>query len=249
MFNVNDNDDDIFDDTTTLSDENVNSFTSFTENNSNTSSSKDEKEFSQLIDNLRSADGMNFSDLSKMFITFYESCTSWIQHEYQTAFNKAVFTFNDHVIKGIAKPFPYYEKFFACQDRISKRRVVNLFLNEVMKDPSTMSKTAGKIGLDLNVQSINTYFGSYYNINQFAILEEFSHCKAISEYLNIDFDENVMNNIDENSVPGNQPYDFFLQHQFGTVVDDEFSSILSRALKDSIDRFVHIETDKNIKED
>jgi hypothetical protein len=248
MFNINDNDDDIFDDSTTLSDENVSAFTSFTEANSNTSS-KDEKEFSHLIDSLKSSDGMNFSDISKMFITFYESCTAWIQHEYQTAFNKAVFTFNDHLIKGIAKPFPYYEKFFACQDRISKRRVVNLFLNEVMKDPSSISKTAGKVGLDLNIQAINTYFGSYFNINQYAILEEFAHCKAISEYLNLEFSENVMDTIDDSSVPGTQPYDFFLQNQFGTVVDDEFSSILSRCLKDSIDRFVRIETDKNIKED
>jgi hypothetical protein len=243
MFNLNDSDDDIFDDTTTLSDSSA-PFVSETIH----SHKNNKEDISEIFENLTSR-ASGATTVSKMFITFYESCTSWLEHEYQTCFNKAIFTFNEHLIQGNVKPFPYYEKFYTSQDRISKRRIVNLFLKEIISNPENIQSAANKIGLGIDAAAINTYFSSFYNINNYAILEDFAHCKALSEYLSIEFNENVMKEISEEAVVGTQPYSMFIQTQFGLAVNEEFADILAKSMKESIDRFVKIETAQNSQED
>jgi hypothetical protein len=41
----------------------------------------------------------------------------------------------------------------------------------------------------------------------------------------------------------------FIQTQFGLAVNEEFADILAKSMKESIDRFVKIETAQNSQED
>lgn len=240
MYNYSDNDDDIFDESSYLTDTSFdNSFTSTNE------SSQNEKDFSSIIDGIFGRDDVLSHDtgqlIPKMVILFYKSVTQWVEAEYDQFFQRAVFTFNDHLLASKAKPFPYYEKYYCSVNSIARRRIVNLFLKEMLEDPDTISNLAEKVNFPLNKQTIKTYFESFYNINQFTILKEFAEYKALASYLDLPFSDRVMQDTNEHgSVYGPEPYGLFVEKAFVSVSNEEYISEFKNSMKECIEDFVKI---------
>jgi hypothetical protein len=239
MFNYNSTDDDIFDDDTSLSDSGASSPFS--------SEEEDKKQFDKIFDELLSIDDEKpeqFSFLASLVTTFYDSVARWIHHEYDKCFQKAVFTFNDHLLKGTAKPFPFYEKYYVAEDHIAKRRIVSIFVKELLDKNTDIVIVAQKLKTNISEQDILTYFGSFYNINQYAILESFVHYKTLSEFLNLPFSDASLNQVSKSGVPGAQPYEHFTQNAFALSIDgfaDDYNKILSKNMKEAIEEFVKVE--------
>ena len=239
MFNYNSTDDDIFDDSTSLSDSTTSSAPS-DENSSNPG-------FDKMFDELLSIDEKKsdqFSFLASLVTTFYDSVSRWVSHEYDQCFQKAVFTFNDHLIKGIAKPFPFYEKYYVAEDAIAKRRIVSIFVKELLDKNTDIVLVAQKLKTQITEQDIATYFGSFYNINQYAILEAFVHYKTLAQFLGLPFTDASLTQINKGGVPGAQPYYHFTQNSYALAVNDfadDYNSILSKNMKEAIEEFVHVQ--------
>jgi len=238
MYESNDLDDDIFDDTKSLSDSSVN-----TTSSSDSNIKSDKEEFDSIFDKLLGIhkDKENVSVLSNLVLTFYDSVARWIEHGYEEAFYKSIYSFNEDVVNNKAKPFPLYEKYYASQHQVSKRRVVSLFLKEFLDNKDQIENISKKLNLDITEEAIAVYFGSFYNINQYAILEAFVHFKTCAEQLGLPFDNAVMFDVSNNSVLAPQPYEHFAQNAFALIVDEAFSKSLAENLKDAINEFVKLQ--------
>jgi hypothetical protein len=241
MFNYNSTDDDIFDDSTSLSDSSTTSFDS-SESSSNSGSGFD-KIFDELL-SIDEKDSDKFSFISNLVVTFYDSVSRWVNHEYDKAFQKAVFTFNDHLLKGIAKPFSFYEKYYVSEDNVAKRRIVSIFVKQLLDNGSDIVLVGEKLKTNITEQDIATYFGSFYNINQYAILEAFVHYKTLAEFLDLPFTDASLNQISSSGIPGSQPYEHFTQNSFALAVNefaDDYNVILANNMKEAIEEFVRVE--------
>jgi hypothetical protein len=244
MYSYSDNDDDIFDDSSYLTDSsNENTF------DSTNSITNEEKEFSSLIDGIFGKEDILSHDsdhlIPKMVILFYKSVTQWIEAEYDQFFQRAVISFNDHLLASKAKPFPFYEKYYSTINSVARRRIVNIFLKDMLDDTDTIATLAKNVDFPLTKESIQTYFGSFYNINQFAILKEFAEYKALAQYLDLPFSDKVMVDTDEHgSVYGPEPYGLFLEKAFASVADEQYADEFKKAMKESIETFVKIKIEE-----
>lgn len=243
MNRFNSNDDDIFDDSSYLTSNDEDIIESSENNNPNNI-------FDELFGNATKTKSKIKIDSDKLVpslvLVFYKSVTAWIESDYDEFFHKAVFTFNDHLLNGKAKPFAFYEKYYANQNYLAKRRVVSMFLQEVIDDPKDFVDSAQNVKFPITEQVITTYFNSFYNINQFCILEEFSQYKALSQYLELPFSDVILRDAPEHgSVYGPEPYSNFVQTAFGLSVTEDYKQILQKCLKESIDEFVKIKKEED----
>lgn len=246
MNSFNHNDDDIFDESSYLS-----------TNDDDIIESEKDRKINNIFDDLF-GDATNSKKSKKidpnklipnLVGVFYKSVTAWVESDYDEFFRRAVFTFNDHLIQGKAKPFPYYEKYYANQNSLAKRRVVGLFLQQLLEDPQELVTSARAVNFPITEQVIATYFRSYHNINQFCILEEFAQYKALAEYLDLPFSDLIMMEApDRGSVYGPQPYSHFVQTSFGIAVTEEYGNILQRCIKEALNEFVKIKEKEDIQE-
>lgn len=241
MYESNDLDDDIFDDTKSLSDSSANANSS-NSSESFSNSNSDKEEFDNLFDRILGIqkDKEGVSILSNLVLTFYDSVARWIEDGYEQVFYKSTYAFNDHLISNKAKPFPLYEKYYASQHQVSKRRIVSIFLKEFLDNRDQIENISKKLKLDITEEAIAIYFGSFYNINQYAILDAFVHYKTTAQYLGLPFDDSVMFDLPNGSVYGPQPYEHFSHNAFALVVDEDFSKVLADNLKEAINEFVKI---------
>lgn len=244
MYNLNDNDDDIFDDSSYLSSSDSSEVNSHFH-------SEEETNLSSFIDDIFGGQGKRFSVdkrklVSTMVILFYKSVASWVNSEYDDHFRRAVITFNEHLLENKAKPFIYYEKYYSCMNSISKRRILSLFVLDLINDPQELTKTANNINFPLTESVIKTYFVSLYNINQFSILEEFAQYKSLAEYLDLPFSDQVMlETNDKGSVYGPIPYSHFTHTVFAKTVNQDYLSLFASSMKEAISRFVKVQDDED----
>lgn len=247
-FSFNDNDDDIFDDDKLLNDNS--SFINSSSSSSSSSRTNNPNDLRDLIDALSSDDHQkSFSILSGLVISFYKSSIHWIESDRDDEFKKAISSYLSDLSVGKAKPFPYYEKYYYAQNDLLKRRILNIFVGEVIKNPEEIEKFANKIDMNIDAQSISTYFASFYNVNQFTILEQYSHYKTLAEYLSLPFSDAVMQDVsDVMAFP--MSYSETSNNLFSQIIseDKEFKDILSSNLSEAIKKFVKIVDNENISD-
>lgn len=245
-YSFNDNDDDIFDDEKTLLGSQPKEEKTFKEAvTSNTS----DNELKDLIESLSADDDDEkpFSFVASLSLNFYNASVKWIASGRDDQFKKALHTYFEAMTNGDQKPFSYYEKYYAVQSDLAMRRVVSIFLEEVVSSPEKVEKLIKKISSSVNPNFISTYFASYFNINQFTILECFSQYKALAQHLNLPFDDSIMKDISGASISPID-YDTFSSNQFSKTIlhDEELKSILSEALSESIKNFVKIDYSEDL---
>ena len=242
-YSFNNNDDDIFDEEKTLTDPKPKEEKTLKESVNNKSSDSD-KELKDLIDSLSTDDDEEkpFSFVATLALNFYEASAKWVQSNHDDQFKKALHSYFESLNKGNQKPFAFYEKYYTAQSELAMRRVVNLFLSEVVNSPEKIEKLINKIGSLVDPNFVTTYFSSYFNINQFSILECFSHYKALAQYLDLPFDDSIMKEVNGGSI---SPIDYqtFASNQFSLAIigNQELKTILTEVLAESINRFVKMD--------
>jgi len=249
MYNYNDNDDDIFDDSSYVTQDSfTSSFSSDSSAQSHSHSDK-EKNFASFLDNVFAGSDRFDSNKSKVIVTFivmfYKSVSTWINSDYDQFFQRAVIDFNTDMYENKAKPFIYYERYYATLNSVAKRRIVNLFVKEILDDPSTVTQIADNINFPLDERIIKTYFGSFYNINQYCILEDYSSHLSFAEYIGREPVTSVMQHVSDDSVnTGIYPYEVHIQSVFAKTADQEYMDLFSKNMKASIEEFVQVKEEK-----
>jgi hypothetical protein len=246
-YSFNDNDDDIFDEEKTLTSSKPKEQKNFKEDVKDKVSDSD-KELKDLIDSLSLDDDEQkpFSFVASLALNFYGASVKWIQSNHDDQFKKALHSYLESLNKGNQKSFPFYEKYYTAQSDLAMRRVVNLFLQEVVNSPEKIEQLVNKIGSSVDPNFVTTYFASYFNINQFTILECFSHYKALAQYLDLPFDDSIMKEVSGGAL---SPIDYetFSSNQFSLAIMDnqELKTILTEVLSESIKTFVRV---KNLED-
>jgi len=250
MYNINDNDDDIFDDSSYVTQDSFTSSFSSDSSHQVHSHSEEEKNFASFLDNVFSGSDRFDNNKSKVIVTFivmfYKSIASWVNSDYDQFFRRAIFDFNNDLLENKAKPFIYYERYYATLNSMAKRRIVNLFVKEILDDPSTVTQIADNINFPLDERIIKTYFGSFYNINQYCILEDYASHISFAEYIGRPAHVSAMYDVsssDEVST-GVYPYDIHVQHVFSNTADQNYMDIFSKNMKAAIDEFVQVKENK-----
>jgi hypothetical protein len=247
-YSFNDNDDDIFDEEKTLTNAKPREEKAFKESVNNKSSESD-KELKDLLDSLSTDDDDEkpFSFISTLALNFYEASAKWVQSRHDDQFKKALHSYFESLNKGNQKSFPFYEKYYTAQSELAMRRVVNAFLSEIVNSPEKVEQLISKIGSSVDPNFVTTYFSSYFNINQFSILECFSHYKALAQYLDLPFDDSIMKEVTGGSL---SPIDYqtFASNQFSLAIIDnqELKTILTEVLSESINRFVKMDNSEDV---
>jgi len=247
-YSFNDNDDDIFDDEKTLIGSQPKQEKAFKEAVKDKASDSD-SELKELIDSLSADDDeqKSFSFISSLVLNFYESSIKWIQSNHDDQFKKALHSYFESMNKGNQKDFPYYEKYYTAQSDLAMRRVVNIFLQEVVNSPEKIEQLINKIGSSVDPHFVTTYFASYFNINQFTILESFSHYKALAQYLDLPFDDSIMKEL-TGAALSPIDYETFASNQFSIAItgNEELKTILTEVLSESINKFVRLDHSEDL---
>lgn len=247
-YSTNDNDDDIFDDSTSLSDSpKVNtSSKQFTEDTSDESSER----IKDIIDSLLGKElEESFNFVTKVVIEFLNSASKWINSDRDEQFKKANYYYLDHLSAGSNKPFVYYEKYVNAQYQLFHRRIIHSFLEQVLNDPEKLYSFFKKVGIPSDSPFLDIYFGAFHNLNQFSMLECFAHYKSLAIHLNLPFNEAIMTSTEATMyVP--QSYESFLTNQFSEKIieDTELKATLSQVLSQTIHDFVNSSTKEDDEE-
>jgi len=246
-YSFNDNDDDIFDDEKTLLGSQPKEEKAFKEviNNKPT-----DNELKDLIDSLSTDDDDDdkpFSFVASLSLNFYEASVKWVASGRDDQFKKALHSYFESMNKGTQKNFSYYEKYYTAQSDLAMRRVVSIFLGEVVSSPEKVAQLINKLGSKVDPNFVTTYFASYFNINQFTILECFSHYKALAQYLDLPFDDSIMKDVSGAAIAPID-YDTFSSNQFSKAVidDEELKAILAQVLSESINKFVRADYSEDV---
>jgi hypothetical protein len=244
------NDDDIFDDSKNLSDSTASAKSSFTEAKQELNSNSSDK-FKDVMDTLiGDKDEETSSPTAGLILSFYSSADAWVKHKSTESFKKALHTYFADQQKGKAKDFVYYEKYFESQSQLLRRRIINVFVSQIVDNPERVISVSTKLNLDIDLRFIHTYFGSFYNLNQFNILETYSIHKSLAQYLELPFEIDLD---DEDSTHQKLPnnYDSFSNDMFNSSVirNEELKNILSEVLSETIKKFVNIKVEEDDIED
>jgi|694.fasta_scaffold05564_11 hypothetical protein len=244
------NDDDIFDDSKNLSDARPTNKSSFTETKEE-SDSLSSSSFKDVIDTLIGDDDEdNSSPTAHLILTFYSSATSWVKHKSNECFQKALHTYFIDQQEGKAKDFVYYERYFDAQSQLLRRRIINIFVRQIVDNPQKIAAVSSRLNLSLDERFIATYFGSFYNVNQFNIIETYSVYKSLAQYLSLPFEADLDDEDDsQHKLPVD--YDSFSSNLFNTSIikDEELKNILSEVLSETIKKFVNIKVEEDDIED
>jgi hypothetical protein len=209
-----DNDDDIFDDSKSLSDSNPSSDSHFTPlSNKDKSSVSDmlndaifelfsEKDGSQieaeqLLQHLKSKHNIDFSTILgnlrlEFTQTFYESVHKWVFNHKIVDTPIAVYDTLTLLTDG---KYPLYAKYRELEISIPKRKTVLKFLDTTFcskKAEQALNKIGDLFGAELDSRFLKTYFQSVYEMIYFTMIQEIGLYKALSEEVGIPFDETLI---------------------------------------------------------
>lgn len=253
MFNPvfdNSNDDDIFDDSKTLSD-------SYANPESNIDSTINKKAKSSLGETLNSAledlfngtdlqgnvlekliahlqkdHGVNLADMIgniryQMVETFYEGLHKWMTEHRKDHTSIAVYSQLTELTNG---QFPLRAKYHEMELNIIKRSVVMDFLNQTFLADNSINaidKISKLFNVNIDHRFINMYFVPVYEMLEFTMYQEIALYKALANELNLEVKLDVISG--EGS----------LDKLFGQPRKDEmFKKSLTPSLKESIAQYL-----------
>lgn len=186
MSYLSSNDDDIFE-------EYVDNTTSTIEDLSSQDSSQDSSHaiFSEMDPSFREI--FNNSSLKVNFgEAFYNAAHHWLTLGYKQANSASIIQAITDLTDG---KFLYQHRLLSCIESINRRKTIIKFLSSVLNTEENVT-VVQSINSDVNINFSETYFNmffrSFYNIHVHTFWYEVALYKTLSEYLQLDVDENLI---------------------------------------------------------
>lgn len=194
-FSLNENDDDIFDDSKSLGDNQSQNDTSnqpdkdLLKNIQSSFTVNEDSEISDFINFLSKEADFSINIRYEFISSFYESLHRWFykynvdKTSYATAKVLSVLTENKYMI---------YYRINELRIEIIKRKVISKFIRMILENTHVLSKLFEKLNSELDRRYIKTYLVSIYEMNEFTIVQSTALYKALCESIDIEFDPSYL---------------------------------------------------------